>query len=196
MHRRPKKRRIVFTVLILVLVVASLQFKNIIGLIYPLKYDNLIIKYSKSYNLDPYLVSAIINVESRYKPNAVSYRDAKGLMQITPTTGKWAAEKIGIKNFNENMLFEIDTNIRIGCWYLNNLKQEFSSEEPETGIVLMLAAYNGGSGNVRKWLGNKKYSQTGTALDQIPFQETREYVDKVLRNQKIYKWLYPDLQHQ
>jgi len=177
----------------LLTVVLILQFKNIIGLVYPLKYDDLIIKYSKLYNLDPYLVSAIINVESRYNSNAKSHKDARGLMQITPSTGKWGAEKIGIKNYNEYMLYDIETNIRIGCWYLDNLKQEFNSEESEAGIVLMLAAYNGGSGNVRKWLGNKKYSQTGTALDEIPFKETREYVNKVLWNQKVYRWLYPHM---
>lgn len=193
LHFKSKKGRIVYLAIAAIILVVISQHKNIAGHFYPMKYEDLIIKYSEIYDLDPYLVSAIINVESRYNPGAESHKDAKGLMQVTPSTGRWAAGKIGINNFKEDMLFDPEVNLKIGCWYLNNLKQEFASNEPETSIVLILAAYNGGSGNVKKWLNDERYSQTGTALDQIPFKETQQYVEKVLKNQKVYRWLYPGM---
>lgn len=194
MHRKTKKLFAVIIIIILFAVIAlPSQYKRIMGLFYPIKYTDLVMTYSRMYNLDPYLVFALINVESHYRADAESQRDAIGLMQVTPATGKWAAEKIGIKNFSKDMLFEPRTNIRIGCWYLNSLRQEFELGEKESDITLMLAAYNGGSGNVRNWLTNKDYSQTGTTLDQIPFMETQQYVEKVLRDYGVYKWLYPDI---
>nr|WP_083480097.1 lytic transglycosylase domain-containing protein [Oxobacter pfennigii] len=165
------------------------------GHFFPLKYTDLLLKYAQMYDLDPYLVAAVINVESKYDISAQSHKDAKGLMQVTPTTGNWAAQMMGLTDFNEELLFNPEINIKIGCWYLNNLRQEFDSEDLKVETELMLAAYNGGSGNVRKWLQDENYSKDGTALDDIPFRETRQYVSKVLRHQKIYKFLYPDLSY-
>lgn len=192
MHRKPKKRfGITFVIIAVLITLLISQYKSIVGYLFPIKYYDAVIHYSNMYNIDPYLVFALINVESHYRPNAVSTKDAKGLMQITPSTGKWIAEKMGIKDFDESMLFDPIINIRMGCWYLDNIKKEFGLGSSEDDMVLMLAAYNGGSGNVRKWLSNKEYSQTGTSLEQIPFAETHQYVEKVLRNYEIYKWLYP-----
>lgn len=186
---RKHKGKYVFIIFILI-GVTFWQHKNILRIVYPLKFGEIIEQRAKEYNLDPYLVYALIYVESHYDPNAQSHKDAKGLMQITPATGRWAAENLGIKDFNEDMLYEPEINIRIGCWYLYNLTREFGSSDRESSVVLMLAAYNGGSGNVHKWLNDRQYSYTGVALDEIPFKETREYVEKVLKNYKIYKWLY------
>jgi soluble lytic murein transglycosylase len=187
-----KHIRILGIIAILILIIAS-QYKNILGYLYPIKYKDMVIKYSATYGLDPYLVFALINVESHYKPDAESQKDAKGLMQITPSTGKWAAEKVGIGDFEDSMLYDPGVNLRLGCWYLSSLKNEFGLRESESDIVLMLASYNGGSGNVKSWLKNKEYSPTGTSLEQIPFNETRHYVDKVLKEYEIYKLLYPEL---
>jgi soluble lytic murein transglycosylase len=180
-------------IIIIIIIITASQYKQILGYFYPLKYKSIIIEYSTEYGIDPYLVSAIINVESRYNPTAESHKSAKGLMQITSSTGKWAADEIGIKNYDESLLFDPNINIRIGCWYINNLKKEFDLADARSDVILMLAAYNGGSGNVKKWLKDKEYSQTGTELDQIPFKETEEYVNKVLNHYKIYKKLYPDI---
>ena len=182
--------KILFLVILAILLIVVLKYKALIGYFYPMKYSNLIIKYSTEYKLDPYLIYAIINVESHYNPNAKSPKDAQGLMQITPPTGKWAAEKLNIKNFNQDMLCDPDINIKIGCWFLDNIRHEFHEFDSE--VVIMLASYNGGSSNVKKWLKDKKYSPTGMTLDEIPFSETKQYVDKVLLNYKIYKWLYKD----
>lgn len=194
MHSKDSKTCTLFlTIMAAIIVIMFFQYRNVIGYLYPMKYKNFIIKYSKTYELDPYLVSGVINVESKYNPKAKSHKDAKGLMQITPSTGRWVAERMGIENFSEDMLFDPETNIKMGCWYLNNLRQEFAQGGGVTDIVLVLAAYNGGSGNVRKWLKDDKYSQTGASLDQIPFNETQQYVEKVIKNEKIYRWLYPGL---
>jgi soluble lytic murein transglycosylase len=127
-------------------------------------------------------------VESRFMPDAVSNKDAKGLMQILPSTARWAAEKMGIMDFEEAMLMDSEINIRIGCWYLGFLASQFPDN-----WELVLASYNGGIGNVRKWLSNKEYSRDGQRLDHIPFQETRNYVVRVLEAYEIYKGLYPSL---
>lgn len=181
---KKKKRKIFFVIFVGVLIFV-LNIKNIGKSIYPLKYNDYIIEYSKKYDLNPYLVAAIIKVESNFEKNAVSPKDARGLMQITPSTAEWAAEKIKIDNFSLDMLFDPEVNIKMGCWYLDDLRREFGSN-----MELVLAAYNGGRGNVKKWLNNYENSKNGRELDYIPFKETDEYVKKVEVNYNIYKLLY------
>jgi len=153
--------------------------------IYPLKYSDPIMKYSGKYQVDPHLVMAIIWTESRYNERATSSRGACGLMQIMPHTGKWAAESIGLESYTDESLYDPQINIQIGCWYLSSLFKQFGND-----LNLVLAAYNGGSGNVAKWLKDERYSKDGMKLDYIPFKETREYVTKVLNAYKNYKLLY------
>ncbi|NLY44897.1 MAG: lytic transglycosylase domain-containing protein [Tissierella sp.] len=156
-----------------------------VAFLFPFDYIDYINKYAKEYDVDPLLVSAIINVESKYNKDAVSPKDARGLMQIGPTTGKWAGEELNIENYNENMLFIPEINIRIGIWYLSKLESEFGDN-----LDLILAAYNAGSGNVQKWRLDSLYSKDGINLDNIPFKETAEYLVKVKSNLKIYNLFY------
>ncbi len=158
---------------------------SVIALLYPLDYVEYIKKYSVEYDIDPLLVASIINVESKYKKDAVSHKDARGLMQIGPTTGNWAGEELDIENYNENMLFIPEINIRIGTWYLAKLNSEFGDN-----LDLILAAYNAGSGNVQKWISDPIYSEDGINLDKIPFKETAEYLIKVRANLRIYNLVY------
>lgn len=152
---------------------------------YPIGYKTMIVEYSKEYNLDPYLVASIINVESKYDKDALSQKDARGLMQISPSTGKWASEVLGIENYSEDILFDPETNIRIGTWYLSTLFKEFNNN-----LDSVLAAYNAGSGNVNKWLNDEKYSRDKTSLAIIPFQETKDYLVRVKKNYKVYSTVY------
>lgn len=152
--------------------------------IYPLHYPEIICMYSEQYGLDPYLVSAVICVESRFDPHATSTKDARGLMQITINTGRWAAEQMGLVGYDDNILYDPDVNIQIGCWYLQFLNKQFYDLE------IVLASYNAGIGNVNKWLKDKRYSSDGEHLDYIPFKETRKYVKKVTTAYKHYKELY------
>jgi soluble lytic murein transglycosylase len=166
---RQVKYFILISVTILVLFWISDNKDYILKKFYPTKYSEYVYKYSKQYNVDPYLVFSIMRVESSFNPNAESKSGAKGLMQVTDGTGEWVAKKIQLKDYSSDLLYEPEFNIMIGCWYLNNLQSQFNGN-----MMLALTAYNGGSGNVEKWLKNKEYSQTGESLDKIPFSETQK----------------------
>jgi len=170
---------------IIFLIILIINAKNIVKSFYPLKYSDNIIKYSQEYNLDPFLVAAVIKTESNFDEGAKSNKNAYGLMQITPDTAEWAAEKMNVNSFKIEMLYNPDFNIRMGCWYLDNLKEEF-----DNNTELVLAAYNGGRGNVQKWLKSAEHSSDGKNLHYIPFKETDKYVKKVKVNYNIYKYLY------
>jgi soluble lytic murein transglycosylase len=148
---------------------------------YPLKYESTIVKYADKYELDPYFVCAVIDTESNFRVNAVSEDGAQGLMQIMPETSGWIAEKLKISAYD---IFDPETNIMFGCWYLNFLKDRFSGEEQ-----LMIAAYNAGHNKVEEWLA-EGYSKDGTTLDEIPYAETKKYVDKVTMAYEEYQKLY------
>ncbi|MEA4854150.1 MAG: lytic transglycosylase domain-containing protein [Christensenella sp.] len=152
---------------------------------YPLDYEDLILKYANEYELDPYFVAAVIKTESGFRPDAESGAGAIGLMQIMPETGQWASEKIGMENFTSDMLFDPETNIRLGCWYLSFLKERFSGDLP-----IMMAAYNAGHNKVQQWLENPEYSSDGKQLTNIPYEETDNYVKKVTKAYEKYKEYY------
>jgi soluble lytic murein transglycosylase len=153
--------------------------------IYPRKYYNYVFYYAKEYGMDPYLIFAVIKVESNFRSDAISSKNARGLMQILPETGEWIAKEIGIKNYSNSMLFEPKYNIQMGTWYLTYLLKTFNGN-----IKLALAAYNGGSGNVDAWLKDKRFSKDGKQLHIVPFPETNKYIKKVLAVYEIYKFIY------
>lgn len=171
--------------LFIIIIIAYMVHPIILRRIFPIKFQEEIIKYSKVYNVDPYLIGAVIRIESNFNPYAISPKGAMGLMQIMPTTGSWAADKIGLDNFYIEKLYVSEVNIEIGSWYLKNLNKQFNEDIP-----LVLAAYNGGSGNVSNWLLDKRFSKDGETLDHIPFLETRNYIKKVLSYYKLYKKIY------
>ncbi|KAA8669109.1 lytic transglycosylase domain-containing protein [Clostridium sp. MT-14] len=172
-------------VVIMIVAMAVLNAKNIVRYYFPLRYSDYIVKYSKDYNLDPYFVMAVIKTESNFKADIRSSKNAIGLMQITPDTAKWAAEKMDIRSFREDMLNDPEFNIKMGCWYLKDLSTEFDGN-----MKLVLAAYNGGRGNVQKWLKDSQHSADGENLHYIPFKETDKYIKKVEVSYKVYKYLY------
>lgn len=151
-------------------------------ILFPVKYADQILKYSEKYDLEPGFVCAVINTESRFEVSAESHKGARGLMQLMPATIDWAVENMGIENFSYADIEDPDVNIEIGCWVLNFLSKQFNNN-----YELMAAAYNAGSGNVTKWLGDTKYSSDGEYLDYIPYKETENYVKKVMLYEKIYK---------
>lgn len=168
-----------------VLAILLISFSKPIGKkFFPIEHFGIASKYSKIYNIDTYLIMAIIKTESNFEKKATSKKDAMGLMQMTPSTGEWVAEKLNISNFNKEMLLDEETNIKFGCWYINDLKNEFGIQDN------YLAAYNAGRGNVRKWLSDKKYSIDGKKLNYIPFLETDQYIKKVDFFYRVYKYLY------
>ncbi|MDR1701863.1 MAG: lytic transglycosylase domain-containing protein [Sporomusaceae bacterium] len=159
--------------------------------IYPFDYQPIIYECAAEHDLNPFLVAGVIKVESSFDPDACSPKGALGLMQIMPDTGQWVAERLKTPVYleknttNSTILKDPETNIRLGTWYLDFLRQEFSGNE-----VLYLAAYNGGIGNVRQWMTQYGWTNDFTDIDQIPFGETRRYVRKVLYYKEQYQEIY------
>lgn len=162
-----------------------LNIEKIGRIAYPFPYRELISFYAGAYRVDPYLLAAIIKTESNFKKNAVSRRGARGLMQIMPETGYWIAGQIGGQSFEPDLLFEPEINIKLGTWYVVDLQKEFDNNP-----VLVLAAYNGGRGNVKEWQQQKEWANRQVELEMIPFPETRYFIKKVLWNQMVYTFLY------
>lgn len=179
------KKMIGFLILIAALIWGFSFFSNkLMRSVYPQKYHETVFRYADEYNVDPNLVFAVMKTESNFDPDAVSRKDAKGLMQITDDSGEWLSEKLKIKNYSSDLLYDSETNIRIGTYFLKLLLEEFKEED------IALAAYNGGMGNVRKWLNSDSYSDDGETLHTIPFGETDHYVKKVIKTKAIYDKLY------
>lgn len=170
---------------LLLLAVTIIFFSpEIAKIFYPLKYWDIICLQAQENNIDPYLIAAIIKTESNFNPLAVSPKGAKGLMQIMPQTGESVAKEIGNKDFTSGQLFIPEVNILLGAHYVADLFFEFQNNS-----ILALASYNGGIGNVRKWLSEKGCTHFDS-IDQIPFPETRYFVQRVVWNHKVYKYLY------
>jgi soluble lytic murein transglycosylase len=150
----------------------------------PVPFNNEIEVYSEMYGLDPYLVAAVIKTESGFDKDIVSSMGAVGLMQIMPSTGEWIARQLNIKGFSAEMLKNEDVNIEMGCWYLNYLRSQLKHTNE------VLAAYNGGIGNVFKWLQDPRYSKDGEVINTIPFKETVSYIEKVVVVYNEYMDLY------
>lgn len=146
---------------------------------YPLNYQSIIIENAKKYDVEPELISSIINVESHFSSDVVSNKAAVGLMQILPTTAEWVDKKIGI-DLEKNNLFKPSVNIEIGTYYLAYLFKIFDNTDN------VICAYNAGLGNVQKWLANEEYSLDGETLTNIPFKETSNYLTKVKKCLKVY----------
>lgn len=182
-------KRLVFLVIIVVMVIVILD-KNgyniqnlLLEKIYKLDYSNYVEKYAEEYNIDKYLIYAIIKAESNFDENAVSHKEAKGLMQLMYSTAEELAGQENIK-IDEEKVLEPDINIHLGTKYIAILYGEYEN------LGLTLAAYNAGSGNVDNWIKNGKIKKDGTDIENIPFTETNNYVRKILRDYEIYKKLY------
>ena len=154
---------------------------------YPVYYEALIQKQAESYGLDPYLVLSIMRCESSFDADALSPVGAMGLMQVMPDTGAWIAHKLEEEPFDSQILYDPDTNIRYGCWYLSFLNRRLNGN-----LTAMIAGYNAGHGIVEDWLEDPAYTEQGD-LKTIPYPETERYVKKVYQAMDAYHSLYPDL---
>ncbi|MBP1763349.1 MAG: Lytic transglycosylase catalytic [Firmicutes bacterium] len=153
--------------------------------LYPFPYQTTVFRYAEKHNLDPYLVAGLIYTESKFKATAQSPTGARGVMQMMPKTADWVADQLREDKFRFNDLDDPEVSIRFGTWYFASVKKEFANNE-----ILALAAYNGGRGNVRQWMSQYGWKSDFTMIEQIPFNETREYVIRVLANKKRYQELY------
>ena len=165
--------------IIIVLVSFLLNWQVVLRWFYPIRYVTEIAAHTQGTALDPYLVAALIRVESNFQPDACSMKGARGLMQLMPETAQWVAQQRGLKVAAID-LADPDTNIGLGTWYLTMLQEEFDGN-----LVVALAAYNGGRGNVSRWLSEQRWNGRLDGVRDIPFLETRLYVQRVLG---VYSW--------
>lgn len=154
-------------------------------LLFPRPYWSDLTASSAAHNLDPYLVASLIRQESEFNPSAVSHANAYGLMQLLPSVGKAEAKKQGIGHFQTGMLLEPSTNLRLGTGNLREVLDRFGGT-PEYA----LAAYNAGDSPVRRWMAENNYKDLPEFVESIPYSETREYVQSILRNREMYRQLY------
>jgi len=174
-------KRTVCLILALVVLIAGLLFTVIT--LYPIRYTDIIKEMSIKYDLPLEIVFAVIHTESRFRPEVRSHASAAGLMQLMPATAAWAAENVGMSDYNEERITEPRVNIELGCWYLNWLYGQFEAQDT------VFAAYNAGNGRVSGWLRDDRYSSDGITLEHIPFPETRNYVQRVNAAMPVYRML-------
>jgi soluble lytic murein transglycosylase len=150
----------------------------------PLRHEDIIRQQAAAKRLDPSLVAAVIYTESRFR-DQTSHAGARGLMQITPDTARYIARLSGGTSFQQGDLATPQINIAYGTYYLRYLLNRYDGNE-----VLALAAYNGGEGNVDRWVEQGQTSERSLTTRAIPFAETRGYVQQVLDTRARYRSRY------
>ncbi len=150
---------------------------------FPVTFDNLLDKYASKRDIDRSWVYGLVRAESAFIEDVRSPAGALGLMQVMPRTGNMTAKKIGLKNFRAAKLKTAEVNIPIGTAYMKQMLDRFDGN-----MVLATAAYNAGPHRVDKWLPDKGCKEPDVWIEQIPFNETRKYVSRVLTYANIYDW--------
>ncbi len=153
-------------------------------ILFPQQYWGAIQQGAAKNGLDPYMVASLIRQESEFNPGAISGANAWGLMQLLPSVGRSLAKEEGIKHLNENELLNPATNIRLGTRYLKQTLDKFDGQ-----AAYAFAAYNAGDSRVTDWQSIGKYHGMDEFVESIPFTETRDYVQAILRNESIYREL-------
>ncbi len=156
-------------------------------MLYPQKYSGYVEEYSEKFDVDRMLVYAIIKTESSFDSEAVSEVGAVGLMQIMPETFDWLQTKLPPEHkLDSDALFDPETNIKYGVFFLSLLQNEFDNTE------LTIAAYHAGRGRVNEWLADRTVSPDGISINEFPSRTTAHYVDKVTKNIERYKKIYSE----
>ena len=188
--RRRRRRRLTLTLGVVLLAAASAavivpRLPDVVReLALPLAHEDIIRQQAEAKELDPSLLAAVIYTESKFR-DATSHAGARGLMQITPETARYIANLSGGSAFEQGDLSTPQVNISYGAYYLRYLLKRY-----DQNTVLALAAYNGGEGNVDRWLAQAGEPEHAFGREQIPFTETREYVDRVLDARISYREKY------
>jgi soluble lytic murein transglycosylase len=155
-------------------------------LLFPQPYWKELVANAGANGLDPYLVASLIRQESEFNPTAVSPANAYGLMQLLPSVGKSMARKHGIKRFDTKQLLDPSVNLELGTTNLKQVLDRFGGQ-----VEYALAAYNAGDTPVRQWLASNDYKDVPEFVESIPYSETRDYVQAIMRNREMYRALYP-----
>ena len=153
--------------------------------LFPQLYWQEVLEATKFARLEPWLVLGVIRQESAFNARAVSNSDARGLMQLLPSTGREVYQRLGLEAFRDELLFDPQLNVRLGAQYLDRL-----TETHRGHLIPALAAYNAGPGRVKQWLKDVNTTDWDEFIERLPFAETRLYVKSVLRNYGMYQRLY------
>ncbi len=153
--------------------------------LFPKAYWTDLRKYSVLNDLDPYLVASLIRQESEFNAQALSRKNAVGLMQLLPNVGKSVAKQVKLRGFSAPQLFTPAVNLELGTRYFKDMVDKYNGQ-----FEYALAAYNAGTDRVGDWLGQGHYRDPQEFVESIPFTETREYVQAILRNANVYRQLY------
>ena len=154
-------------------------------LLFPMPWKRTLVAQAQTRNLDPFMVAGLIRQESEFNPNAVSPAKAYGLTQVLPSTGRKMARQAGIRRFRTSMLLQPEVNLKLGISYLRGMLTEWNGKWEEA-----LASYNAGKSRVDEWLTWADYREPAEFVETIPFTETREYVQAIMRNADLYRRLY------
>ncbi|OQA22248.1 MAG: Soluble lytic murein transglycosylase precursor [Actinobacteria bacterium ADurb.Bin346] len=154
-------------------------------LLYPYGFRDYIDKYSTEFDIDPLYVLAVIREESRFDPGAGSYAGAQGLMQIMPATGKSIANSLDIGNYDNSMLLDPETSIKMGSYYLSMQLGSFGGNK-----YYAAGAYNGGPGAMNKWIAKWGDKDIDEFIEYVSYDETRNYIRKVMGSYYVYQMLY------
>lgn len=151
---------------------------------YPAPYRDSLQGHLQENNLEEAWVYGLMRQESRFVTQAKSTAGAAGLMQVMPATARWIAQRLGMKDYRKELISQLDTNIKLGTYYMKNVLSTFGNNP-----VLASAAYNAGPGRARQWLADKPL-EGAIYVESIPFDETRDYVKKVMSNTVYYAKLF------
>ena len=182
-----KKIKIVFGIIFVILVMFGLVYVGFKTFIYKTPYMEYIENNCSGSGVDPYLVLSIIRIESRFNPNALSNKEAKGLMQVKDSTCSDVANMFVIGENEDINLYDPETNIKIGIAYFKKLISKYNGN-----YYIALLAYNAGMGNVDEWINTNIIPSDLDyyMVPSIPFNETKNYLRKVITTYNTYKFLY------
>ncbi|MXZ48501.1 MAG: transglycosylase SLT domain-containing protein [Candidatus Dadabacteria bacterium] len=152
---------------------------------FPKGFEERVKAFSRKYTLDEFLVYSVIREESHFDKEAVSVSDARGLMQLLPSTALETAPKAGLSNFQASQLFSPDINLELGCYYLSWLLEIF-----EGNFAISLAGYNGGPTSAKTWYEKNGALDIDEFIEEIPFEQSRNYVKKIIRSYAAYEAVY------
>jgi soluble lytic murein transglycosylase len=151
--------------------------------LYPLPYEPALRREAAKNSFDPMLAAGLIRQESTFQADAVSHKNAVGLMQVLPQTGRLMARQLRVR-YTKNSLFEPDFNLQVGMVYAAGLLRNLGAPE------YALAAFNAGEDRIALWRSERNYDEIPELVESIPFTETRDYVQIVLRNAEVYRMIY------
>jgi soluble lytic murein transglycosylase len=151
--------------------------------LYPLPYEPALRREAAKNGFDPMLAAGLIRQESTFQADAVSPKNAVGLMQVLPQTGRLMARQLRVR-YTKTSLYQPDFNLEVGMVYVAGLLRNLGAPE------YALAAFNAGEDRIALWRSERNYEEIPELVESIPFTETRDYVQIVLRNAEVYRMIY------